>query len=53
MLSMVETALRVSDKTLNIDVMEKAIAFGKDLLEKPIELLDGVEEVLQTLDAAI
>ncbi|MEP7376382.1 MAG: HAD family hydrolase [Chitinophagaceae bacterium] len=49
MLSMVETALRVSNKTLNIDVIEKAIAFGKELLEKPIEMLDGVEEVLQSL----
>ena len=49
MLSMVETALRVSNKTLNVDIIEKAIAFGKDLLEKPIEMLEGVEEVLQSL----
>ena len=46
MLSMVETALRVSNNTLNIGVLEKAIQFGKELLEKPIEILDGVEEVL-------
>jgi putative hydrolase of the HAD superfamily len=49
MLSMVETALRVSNKTLNVDVIEKTIAFGKDLLEKPIEMLDSVEEVLNIL----
>jgi putative hydrolase of the HAD superfamily len=49
MLSMVETALRVSNKTLNVEIIEKAIAFGKDLLEKPIELLEDVTEVLQTL----
>lgn len=49
MLSMVETALRVSNKTLNVDIIEKAIAFGKDLLEKPIEMIDGVEEVLNAL----
>lgn len=49
MLCMVETALRVSNKTLNVDIIEKAIQYGKDLLEKPIELLDGVEEVLQSL----
>ncbi len=48
-LSMVETALRVSGKTIHIDVIEKAIQYGKDLLEKPIEILDGVEEVLQYL----
>jgi putative hydrolase of the HAD superfamily len=29
--------------------VEKAIQFGKELLEKPIELLDGVEEVLESL----
>ena len=49
MLSMVETALRVSNKTLNVDIVEKTIAFGKELLEKPIEMLDGVEDVLQDL----
>lgn len=49
MLSMIETALRISNKTLNVDIIEKAIAYGKDLLEKPIEMLDGVEEVLGTL----
>ncbi len=48
-LSMVETALRVSAKTLNVDIIEKAIQYGKELLEKPIEMLDGVEDVLQTL----
>ncbi|MGZ8558215.1 MAG: HAD family hydrolase [Chitinophagaceae bacterium] len=49
MLSMVETALKVSAKTLNVDIIEKAIQYGKDLLEKPIEMLEGVEEVLQSL----
>ena len=29
--------------------MEKIIEYGKELLEKPIELLDGVEDVLQQL----
>ena len=46
MLSMVETALRVSNNTVSIEKIEKAIQYGKDLLEKPIELLDGIEEVL-------
>jgi putative hydrolase of the HAD superfamily len=49
MLSMIETALRVSNHTLSITVIEKAIGFGKELLQKPIELLDGVEDVLKTL----
>ncbi len=49
MLSMIETALRISDKTLHVEIVEKIIQFGKDLLNKQIEILDGVEEVLKTL----
>jgi putative hydrolase of the HAD superfamily len=49
MLSMVETALRVTNNTLSIEVIEKAIGFGKELLQKEIELLEGVEEVLKSL----
>ena len=49
MLSMVETALRVSDNTVSVETIEKAIQYGKDLLGKPIELLDGIEEVLHLL----
>lgn len=49
MLSMIETALRVSNNTAGTAVVEKAIQYGKDLLEKPIELLEGVEEVLNLL----
>ncbi len=49
MLSMVETALKVSDKTLNLAIIEKAIQYGKELLDKPIEMLEGVEDVLKAL----
>ena len=49
MLSMVETALRVSDNTVPHHVIEKAIQFGKDLLAKPVELLEGVPETLSQL----
>lgn len=48
-LSMVETALRVSNNTLNVTILEKTLALGKELLEKQIEILDGVEEVLKAL----
>lgn len=48
-LSMVETALRISDNTIGVTVIEKIIALGKEMLEKPIELLDDVEHVLQSL----
>ncbi|MEN9571984.1 MAG: hypothetical protein RL172_3215 [Bacteroidota bacterium] len=49
MLSMIETALRVSNHTLNVAVIEKAIGYGKELLQKDIELLQGVETVLKNL----
>ena len=49
MLSMVETALRVSNNTVSVETIEKAIQYGKELLAKPIELLDGIDEVLHTL----
>jgi putative hydrolase of the HAD superfamily len=49
MLSMIETALRVTNNTLRIEVIEKALQYGKELLEKPIEILEGVEDVLESL----
>jgi putative hydrolase of the HAD superfamily len=49
MLSMVETALLVSNNTVGIEVIEKTLQYGKELLAKPIELLAGVEAVLKAL----
>lgn len=49
MLSMIEAAMELSNKTIKVDVIEKIIALGKALLEKPIVLLDEVEDVLQSL----
>jgi len=48
-LSMIETAIRVSDKTINVSVIETIIAYGQELLDKPIQKIDGVDEVLTTL----
>jgi putative hydrolase of the HAD superfamily len=48
-LSLIETSLRVSDKTIPIDVIGKIIGFGKDLLEKPVDLIEDVEDVLDEL----
>ena len=50
-LSMIETALKVSDNTISIEAIEKIIDYGKELLNEPIELLDNVEEVLTTLQS--
>jgi len=48
-LSMIEAAMRISNKTISIELVEKITEYGKELLQKPIELLDGVEETLQAL----
>jgi putative hydrolase of the HAD superfamily len=49
-LSMIEAAMRISNKTISIEIVEKIIQYGKELLQKPIELLDGVEETLAQLN---
>lgn len=48
-LSMVETVLKVSNNTAPIGLIEKVILFGKELINKQIELLEDVEEVLTNL----
>lgn len=48
-LSMIETALKITQNNITGTGIEKIIAIGKDLLEKPVELLPNVEEVLQEL----
>ncbi len=49
MLSMIETAISVSDRTIDVKGIEKIIQLGKEMLVRPIELLDGIEEVLFAL----
>ena len=46
---MVECALELSNYQLAQKSVEKILNIGKEMLEKPIELLDGIEEVLQSL----
>ncbi|MDI1254612.1 MAG: HAD family hydrolase [Flavobacterium sp.] len=48
-LSMIEAAMKISNNTISIEIIEKIIQYGKELLEKPIELLDGVKDVLEEL----
>lgn len=49
MLCMIETIGRVSNNTASLELINKAIQLGQDLLQKPIELLDGVTETLDSL----
>jgi putative hydrolase of the HAD superfamily len=48
-LSMIEAALQISEKTVSVEAIEKILEFGKEMLDKPIELIDGVEETLKAL----
>ena len=48
-LSMIEAAMTISNNTIPVTVVAKIIQYGKELLEKPIVLLDGVEETLEAL----
>lgn len=49
MLSMIETVLRIADGNVKPEVINKVLALGQEMLNKPVELLDGVEEVLKVL----
>jgi putative hydrolase of the HAD superfamily len=48
-LSMIEAAIAISNGTISVDFIKKITEIGKDLIEKPIELLDGVEATLKAL----
>ena len=48
-LSMIETAIRISDGTITTSVVDEIIGYGKAMLSKPVELIDDVESVLQAL----
>jgi putative hydrolase of the HAD superfamily len=50
MLSMVETALRITDQKIPFGMMEKILEIGKEMIAKPVELIEGVEAVLKELN---
>ncbi len=50
MLSMLETAIRVSKGGIGTDRLSQIIHLGKELLDKPVELLKGVETVLSSIE---
>lgn len=49
MLCMIETVIRVTSHAASPQVIQKVIQYGQELLNKPIDLLDGVEDVLTAL----
>jgi putative hydrolase of the HAD superfamily len=48
-LCMIETVSRISEDTASIQLVNRTIEIGKDLLLKPVELLEGVSETLNAL----
>jgi len=49
MLSMIETAVELTEGKIRGNEIQKIIDLGKEVLNYPIELLDGIEEVLVKL----
>jgi len=48
-LSMVEMALELSNQTVSSKTIDQIINIGKEMINKPVELLEGVDETLAAL----
>ncbi|MGR7814113.1 HAD family hydrolase [Lacinutrix undariae] len=48
-LSMVEMALELSNNTISNETISKILDIGKTMINQPVELIEGVEDVLKTL----
>jgi len=48
-LSLLENALRISENKIPQEIINKILLLGKELIESPLELIDGVEEVVKLL----
>jgi len=49
MLSMIESALELSNNRVPPKTIGRILELGKEMIARPVELLDGVEEVLSSL----
>lgn len=49
MLSMIESALDLSNNQISQEIISQILELGKKMIAHPVELLDGVEEVLSQL----
>lgn len=49
-LSMIETALKISQQQVSAETIQEILTLGKSLLDMPIELLPDVENTLQALN---
>ncbi|MGB5691447.1 MAG: HAD family hydrolase [Flavobacteriaceae bacterium] len=50
MLSMIESAMELSNNSVSQETIGKILEIGKYMISRPVELLDGVEEVLGKLE---
>src|SRR3546814_8018148 len=50
-LSLIETAIDITDGAIPTPAIATILEFGKDLLDHPVELLDGVAEAIDDLRA--
>jgi len=48
-LSMIETAIELSEGRVSVNEIQAIIGFGKEMLQAPVELLDGVAETIVQL----
>lgn len=48
-LSMIESAMQISDNTIKLEDIQKIISYGKELLKMPVQLIDDAESVLKVL----
>jgi len=48
-LSMVESAIEISNGSVSNETIQKIMNIGKSMINQPVELLDGVEEVLKAV----
>lgn len=48
-LSLIEAAIEITDGEVSIEIIQKLIAMAKAMLDAPVQLMEGIEVVLDTL----
>ena len=48
-LSMIESAIDLSNGRIPVGTISEILSIGKEMIDKPVELLDGVKDVLESL----
>ncbi|TPN88734.1 HAD family hydrolase [Aquimarina algicola] len=48
-LSLIEAAITITNGDMSIDLVQKLIEKGKEMLNEPIELIDGIDDTLKEL----